>query len=507
MNTPAATKTDLLLLGLLLDRPMHGYEIYQTIQNEGIDGWFSISAAGVYYSLRKLHEQGLVVESRQRRGGSASKSIYRLTGNGRSAFMEAMDVELASQEEPCLDYDLAIYLLNKVPVQRALPPLERREAWLARQTGEVRAAISAKRAREGSPLKLAILDHKLRYLEMEKEWLAGVAASVRQESEVRDEPDDGRQRLMVLNGNLRGFHLPDLLYLIISGQHSGTLRITDGVEVRNLVFAGGKLECAGCHRWGAPPGSVPLSCEEVVAGLCEVFRWQEGRFTFDQTVEHGDGCIPLDCSIEELILRGCRKVDSWSIIQQLVPSDEIIFEAGPAAHRVDQLGLTEAEERIVAAVDGVSDVAAIARELDLTLFEASRSFYCLTAIGVLQTADLDKILLRRVFREITEWMCRSTVPWRSSPDDRECEKEVNERTRALPIALDNGRIQDRVDREMKTDELKELYTQFLTEQYTVVSRRFGRTNAQRSFEQALHQLAPELQAVAKRYGLDRLSRN
>ena len=161
----------------------------------------------------------------------------------------------------------------------------------------------------------------------------------------------------------------------------------------------------------------------------------------------------------------------------------------------------------MAAVDGVSDVAAIARELDLTLFEASRTFYCLTAIGVLQTADLDKILLRRVFREITELMCRSTVPWRSSPDDRACEEEVNDRTRALPIALDNGRIQDRVDREMKTDELKELYTQFLTEQYTVVSRRFGRTNAQRSLEQALHQLAPELQAVAKRYGLDRLSRN
>ncbi|MFN2243743.1 MAG: DUF4388 domain-containing protein, partial [Anaerolineae bacterium] len=286
-----------------------------------------------------------------------------------------------------------------------------------------------------------------------------------------------------------------------------TLRFTDGVEVRLLVFAVGELECVGCHRRGVPPESLPVSSQEVVAGLCEVFSWQEGRFTFDQTVELEDGCIPLDCSIEELILRGCRQVDSWSIIQQLVPSDEIIFDAGPAAHRVDQLGLTEPERRIMGAVDGVSDVAAIARELDLTLFEASRTFYCLTAIGVLQTADLDKILLRRVFREITELMCRTTVPWRSSPEDRSCEEEVNDRTKALPISLENGKMQDRVGREIKTDELRDLYTQFLTEQYTVVSRRFGRSNAQRSFEQALHQLAPELQAVAKRYGLDRLARN
>ena len=506
MNTPAATKTDLLLLGLLLDRPMHGYEIYQTIQSEGIDGWFSISAAGVYYSLRKLHDQGLVVESRQRRGGSASKSIYRMTGKGRTAFMNAMEAELASQEEPCLDYDLPIYLLNKLPVQRALPPLERREGFLIEQAEKLRAATAAQQAKGGSPLKLAILDHKIRFLEMEKAWLADVMATVRKESVAQDVPGRDGQGLMVLGGDLRSFHLPDLLYLIISGQHSGKLRVTDGAEARTLVFAEGKLECASCQCRGAPP-AAGSSCEAVLAGLCEVFRWQQGRFTFDQTGEPEPGCVPLDCSAEELILRGCRKVDSWTTIQKLVPSDEIIFEVGPNLQRLDQLAPTRTEERVVAAVDGVKDVAVIARELNLTLFEASRAFYCLTAIGVLQTADVDKILLRRVFREITELMCQSTVPWRSSPDDRACEQEVNERTEAIPISLENGRIKDQVDRQMETDELKEMYTRFLTEQFAVVSRRFGRTNAHQSFDQALRQLAPELQSVAKRYGLDRMSKN
>ena len=60
MTVQTTTKADLLLLGLVLDRPMHGYELYQQIQSEGIDGWFNISAAGVYYSLRKLRDQELV---------------------------------------------------------------------------------------------------------------------------------------------------------------------------------------------------------------------------------------------------------------------------------------------------------------------------------------------------------------------------------------------------------------------------------------------------------------
>ena len=506
MSTPVATKTDLLLLGLLLDRPMHGYDLYQMIKHEGIDGWFSISAAGVYYSLRKLRDQGHVVESRQRRGGGASKSIYRLTGDGRAAFVAAMEAELDSQEESCLDYDLPIYLLNKLPVDRALSALERRESWLNGQAENARAAIAAQKARGDSSLKLAILDHRHRFLEMEKAWLAEVTDTIRQESKVRESSSDNHRGLMVLNGDLRSFHLPDLLYLIISGQHSGTLRVTDGAESRTLVFTEGKLQCATCHHPGAPPEATS-SCEEVLAGLCDVFRWQRGRFTFDQMGEPETGCVAVQCTVEELILRGCRKVDSWSIIQQLVPSDEIIFEMGPNLNRLAEMAPTPNEERVVAAVDGVKNVAAVARELDLTLFEASRVFYCLAAIGVLQTADLDKILLRRAFREITELLCQSTLSWRSSPDDRACEQEVNERTKALPISLVNGRIQDQVDRQMETDELKELYIQFLAAQFGVVSRRFGRENAQESIERVLRQLAPELQTVAKRHGLDRVSRN
>ena len=91
----------------------------------------------------------------------------------------------------------------------------------------------------------------------------------------------------------------------------------------------------------------------------------------------------------------------------------------------------------MAAVDGVKDVATIARELGLTVFEASRAFYCLAAVGVVRTADLDKIRLRRVFREIAELMCSSTMAWRRSPEDRSCEKEVNQLTEHLPLCL-NG---------------------------------------------------------------------
>jgi DNA-binding PadR family transcriptional regulator len=506
MSTPTLTKTDILLLGLLLDRPMHGYELYQQIQAEGIDHWFVISAAGVYYSLRKLRDLGLVIESRQRKSGTARKSIYRLTEKGRAAFLAAMEVELASREKAYLEYDLAIYLLNRLPLERALPRLEERRAFLAEQAEEVQATAAAERDNGNAPLKLAILDHKLRYLAMEQEWLAGVVETIQQERETSYPGEGEQQGLMVLDGNLRDLHLPDLFHLILTGRHSGTLRVTDGAETRTLVFEEGQPVSASTMRRGEPIVDA-ASCDEVMAGLCELFRWREGRFTFDQRIEEQERGVALDCSAEELILRGCRKVDNWATIQRLVPSADAIFELGPAAQDLDRLSLTPAEAEVVVAVDGVKDVATVARELDLTLFETSRAFYCLTAIGVLHTADLDKIRLRRVFREIAELMCQSTIAWRETPEDRDCELEVNQRTADLPIHLDHGRVEDQADPQLEIDELKEMYNRFLQEQYKVVSRRFGRANARQSFERTLSQLAPELQDVAKRYGFDRVSRN
>jgi DNA-binding PadR family transcriptional regulator len=503
MTAPAATKIDLLILGLLLDRPMHGYELYQQIQTEDIDTWLSVSMAGVYYSLGKLRDQGLVAESRQRGERSARKSIYHPTEEGRTAFFTAMEAQATSQERTYLDYDLVIYLLNKLPLQRAISLLEQRQAFLAQEAQTVHAALAEEQDDGQSALKLAIFDHTRRFLQMEQAWLADVIRDIQGEGETSHAQAGARRGLMILSGNLRHYHLPDLIRLIVSGQHSGTLTVTDGVVIRTLSFEEGQPICASCRRQDESP-LPPPPLEQVLEGLYDLFRWQEGHFTFDQELGCEEWCIPLEISAEDLILGGCRWVDNWTIIQRLVPSADAIFEMGPASQRIDELSLTSAEKQMVAAVNGVKDVATIARDLGLTVFEASRGFYCLAAVGVVRTADLDKIRLRRVFREIAELMCNSTLAWRTSPDDRTCEEEVNQLCTDLPLCLNRGRIEDQADPQLRTDDLVEMYRNFLLTQLDVVSRRFGRENARQSFERTLRQLAPELQDVAKRYAFDQL---
>ena len=503
MTTSTTTRIDLLVLGLLLDRPMHGYELYQQIQAEDIDAWFNISMAGVYYSLGKLRDQGLVAESRQREGRSARKSTYHLTEEGRVAFFAAMEMQAASQDRTSLDYDLVVYLLNRLPVQRAIALLQQRQAFLAGEAQRLQTALDAEQEQGSSPLKLAILEHHCRFLQMEQGWLDDVIRDVRRSPEADSDLQGSHRKLMLLSGDLRHYHLPDLIRLITSGKHSGTLTVTDGMVIRTLSFDAGRPVCASCLRRDEPP-TPPHAPEQVLEALYDLFRWQEGQFTFDQEMACEEWCLPLKLSAEDLILGGCRWVDNWTIIQRLVPSADAIFEPGRDAYSLNGLALTARERQVLSAVDGIQEVSTIARQVGLTLFEASRAFYCLAAVGVVRTADLDKIRLRRVFRETAELVCSSTTAWRASPDDLSCEELVNERTAHLPLRLNHGRIEDQADPHLKADRLVELYRDFLQIQLEVVSQIFGRENARQSLARTLRQLAPELYEVARRYDFDKL---
>ena len=502
MSTPTITHVDLLLLGLLQDRPMHGYELHQLVKHEGIDDWLNVSMPGIYYSLGKLRDRALVTESRQRRAGGADKAIYRVTEAGRAAFFDALEEQLSGQSLPRFDYDLGVFFLNRMPMQRALDLLDQRQRFLATRAAEVELKLQETRRQELAAASVAILDHVARYLSVEREWLSDLIESIQGDASL--DTDGQRSRLMVLSGDLHDYHLPDLIRLIASGKHSGALTVTDGIVVRTIGFAQGRPIDALCQRRGSEAAGQ-MHRQEVLNSIYDLFRWQEGRFTFDQSPKSREGCIPLDMSARELILRGCRWVDNWEIIQRLVPSTEAIYELVLRPGQIADLELAPGERRIVEMIDNLHDVSSVARLLGATLFETSRHIYGLVAVGILRAADLDRIRVRRAFREIAELMCHSTFPWRAGPGDHTCEDEVNACCSSLPIRIVDGHIADETLPSMPTDELVTLYTEFLRAQFAVISERFGRDRARQSFGQTITQLVPELQDVADRFGFKRLA--
>lgn len=486
------TKNDLLVLGLLLDRPMHGYEINQHVQAEDVTNWFDISTAAIYYSLNKLRRQRLISETRTR-GGGAEKSVYHVTEQGREQFFAGMEATLGSEEPVRFKYDLGIFLLNKIPQPRALALLEKRLSFLKARSDALEQALHREQDARSQPLRIAILQHGASCVAMEAEWLAGIIGQL-QGGETEGEEYPG---LMILTGDLQDFHLPDLVKLIVSGRHNGTLTVTDGASTRTLSFHEGRPVCATSRR---SDGKVDEP-EIVMNDIYDLFRWQEGAFTFNQRIGPQDGCLVLRISAENLILAGCRWVDNWTAIQRVVSSSDTVFERREGRVSPKDLDLTEEEDRVLEALDGLKDVTAVARQCGLTEFETSKILYGFHAVGLAQPGDLNKTRLRRLFREFAELTCKGTQPYRAGLDDFACEIEVNQRCADLPIRFITGRIEDQTDPSLGTEELARVYRMFLETQRAVIGERFGGGVADGLLRQVRSQISPGLRSVLDQYDL------
>lgn len=74
-----------VILSLLADRPMHGYEIIRRLEEES-GGMYSPSPGSVYPTLQMLEDQGCVTSEQQE-----GKRVYRITDEGRALLDEHGD--------------------------------------------------------------------------------------------------------------------------------------------------------------------------------------------------------------------------------------------------------------------------------------------------------------------------------------------------------------------------------------------------------------------------------
>lgn len=73
-----------LVLSVLNESPMHGYQLVQTIRARS-DGIFDLSEGTVYPLLYGLEDKGLVKGAWESPSGERRRKVYTLTARGRQA--------------------------------------------------------------------------------------------------------------------------------------------------------------------------------------------------------------------------------------------------------------------------------------------------------------------------------------------------------------------------------------------------------------------------------------
>src|SRR5437764_6089313 len=87
----ALTTPDLVLLSLLAERPMHGYQANAELERRQVRDWAAISRPQIYYSLEKLARAELISPARDRAdSGGPDRVVYRTTTKGKSALLDSL---------------------------------------------------------------------------------------------------------------------------------------------------------------------------------------------------------------------------------------------------------------------------------------------------------------------------------------------------------------------------------------------------------------------------------
>src|SRR5580692_9001301 len=86
------TTPDLVLLSLLAERPMHGYQANAELERREIRDWAGISRPQVYYSLEKLARAGMIRSLKMGEPASGpERSSFETTAQGRTTLADALE--------------------------------------------------------------------------------------------------------------------------------------------------------------------------------------------------------------------------------------------------------------------------------------------------------------------------------------------------------------------------------------------------------------------------------
>jgi DNA-binding PadR family transcriptional regulator len=167
------TTPDLVLLSLLAERPMHGYQANLELERREVRDWAGISRPQVYYSLEKLAQLGLIrAANSDDPAAGPERSVFKTSARGRAALADALERDdWATQRErpPFLTWIALSWQARSGVFEEQL---RRRRKFLEKELAREEATLRSVRAEVGHRFHEAVwmLSLTIQQIRTELRW-------------------------------------------------------------------------------------------------------------------------------------------------------------------------------------------------------------------------------------------------------------------------------------------------------------------------------------------------
>jgi DNA-binding PadR family transcriptional regulator len=161
------------VLALLSERPMHPYEMYQTLRERHEDVVMAVSVGSLYHAVSRLAEHGHVRPlTTEQVGNRPERTTYEILDSGRD-IMRARLYELLSAPTQLSQADhTGIGELHNLIPDSVLSAIDARVASLDDQIAEHEALLAVAQTRNVAPIYLLYGSYATSQQHQEREWFA-----------------------------------------------------------------------------------------------------------------------------------------------------------------------------------------------------------------------------------------------------------------------------------------------------------------------------------------------
>jgi len=162
---------EFVILSLVSEKPIHGYQIEQTINERGMREWTDIGFSSIYHVLNKLLGSGMLTSQLKTVHERPARKVFTLTPNGMDLLRAEIYHRLSTPQPYSPDFDLALSslpMLSKEEIRSAVINFKS-------QLTEKIAEVEEKQARIQPFSEKHIKDlfaHSLHAMQCELDWVS-----------------------------------------------------------------------------------------------------------------------------------------------------------------------------------------------------------------------------------------------------------------------------------------------------------------------------------------------
>jgi DNA-binding PadR family transcriptional regulator len=170
----------MVILGLLAERPLYGYEIKQIIE-EHMGDWTSIAFGSIYFALDKLAEEGFVDKVAVEQAGSRpSRSVYQVTNSGKDEFLRLLRESWQAVEHEYYEIDICLFFLERLSASEVKGYLQARLSRLEGILRQLQEHEAQQLHNPGVPAQArAIFEHSQVHIQSETDWTRDLLNSMK----------------------------------------------------------------------------------------------------------------------------------------------------------------------------------------------------------------------------------------------------------------------------------------------------------------------------------------